>query len=122
MTTEAVDTDRRRGDKERTAPPRALVMSIGCLVAAALVSLAARDVVSQYSSIVWILALVPVFMLSYYKGWRGAAVAAGGAMVLLAGVEVFIIRLSGSEIDWWLLAAPTLLLIPVTIGSGAISE
>lgn len=122
MTTEAVDTDRRRGDKKRTAPPRALWMSIGCLVAAALVSVWARDVVRQYSSIVWILALVPVFMLSYYKGWRGAATAAGGAMVVLAGVEVFLIRFSGNQIDWWVFAAPTLLLIPVTIGSGAISE
>jgi diguanylate cyclase (GGDEF)-like protein len=122
VTTEAVDTDRRRGDEERVAPPRALGMSIGCLMAAALVSLGARDVVSQYSSIVWILALVPVFMLSYYKGWRGAAVAAGGAMVILAGVEVFVIRFAGNEIDWWVLAAPTLLLIPVTIGSGALSE
>ena len=122
MTTEAVDTDRRRGAKERVAPPRALGMSIGCLVAAALVSLWARDVVRQYSSIIWILALVPVFMLSYYKGWRGAGIAAGGAMVVLAGVEVFVIRFAGNEIDWWVFAAPTLLLIPVTIGSGAISE
>jgi diguanylate cyclase (GGDEF)-like protein len=97
-------------------------MSIGCLVAAAIVSVWARDIVSQYSSIVWILALVPVFMLSYYKGWRGAAVAAGGAMAVLAGVEVFVIRYAGRQIDWWVLAAPMLLLIPVTIGSGAISE
>lgn len=122
MTTEAVDTDRRQGDERRVAPPRALGMSIGCLAAAALVSVMGRDIVAQYSSIVWILALVPVFLLSYYKGWRGAAFAACGSMVVLAGVEVFVIRYGGKEIDWWVLAAPILLMVAVTIGSGALSE
>jgi diguanylate cyclase (GGDEF)-like protein len=86
------------------------------------VSVLARDQISQYSSIVWILAIVPVFMLSYYKGWKGAAGAAGAAMVILAVLEVFVIRLGGTQVDWWLVAGPTLILVPVTIGSGALSE
>jgi diguanylate cyclase (GGDEF)-like protein len=103
-------------------PPRALGLSVLSFVAAGAVSVFARDEISQYSSIVWILAIVPVFMLSYYKGWKGAAAAAGGAMAVLAGLEVFVIRVGGNQVDWWLVAAPVLLFAPVTIGSGALSE
>ncbi len=36
----------------------------------------------------WLLALIPAFLLAYYRGWRGVATALAGGMVLLSATHV----------------------------------
>lgn len=103
-------------------PPRALAISVLALVVAASVNLLAPEGAERYSGLVWILALVPLFLLSYYKGWRGSALASAIVMVVFTAVEVVAEPLLGREVDWWLYGIATAVVVAVTLGSGAISE
>ena len=106
----------------RETPPRALVISTLALVVAGLISVLWPNSVEEYAGFVWILALVPVFLLSYYRGWKGAALAAGGAMVVFTAVEVVVVQLLGQTVDWRLYGTAVFLLAAVTVGTGWISE
>lgn len=106
----------------RETPPRALAISVLALVVAGLISLLWPDSVEEYAGFVWILALVPVFLLSYYRGWEGAAAAAVGAMAALALFEVIVHRWLEYGANWLVVGSATVVLIPVTLGAGWLSE
>lgn len=109
-------------DARKETPSRAITLSLACLLVAVGVSLTDSDALVRYSSFVWILAILPVFLLSYYRGWKGAAAAAALGMIALVAVEVVVLQTRGGAVDWWLLATATALLVPITIGSGLLSE
>jgi putative two-component system response regulator len=71
--------------EHRTVPRRALGMSIAAL-AVPLVSVGlVPDVTGEeLGLLVWISALIPGFLLSYYRGWSGSAIALAAGMVLIA--------------------------------------
>ena len=106
----------------RETPPRALAISALALVVAGLISLLWPNSVEEYAGFVWILALVPVFLLSYYRGWQGAAAAAVGAMAALALFEVIVHRWLQYGANWLVVGSATVVLIPVTLGAGWLSE
>ncbi|MFB6240331.1 MAG: diguanylate cyclase domain-containing protein, partial [Gemmatimonadota bacterium] len=110
------------GAERRSPPPRALAVSALSLLAAAVVGIVWPRSVTDYSGFVWILALVPLFLLSYYRGWKGAALASVAAMLALVAVELVVVRMSGRTVDWWVLGSVTGLLILVTLGAGWLSE
>lgn len=101
-------------------PGRVLAVGLACLATASLASLAPAREGSH--GLVWILALVPVFMLAYYRGWRGAALAAAAGMLALVLGEIVFIRLMGNEVDWRLFGAATAILVPITFGTGLLAE
>lgn len=103
-------------------PVRGLLLSTLSLAAAGIVSFVWPADVDQYSGFVWILALVPLFLLAYYKGWKGIAVAAASTMVVFTLVEVVVVDLLGRSVDWWLFGTVTVLLTTVSIGTGFLSE
>ncbi len=109
-------------DTAPTTPKRAIVISLMCLLVAVSVSLTDPRAAARYSSFVWILAILPVFLLAYYRGWRGATLAAASGMVALTVVELIFIRVRGGGVDWWLVGTATALLVPITIGTGLLSE
>lgn len=106
------------------APPRVLGISVLALGVAAVAAFAWPDSLSDYSALVWLLALIPCFLLAYHKGWRGAATATAAAMLLLVGVEVGLtLVLGGAEqIDWRVFATVSVVLITVSLGVGVVSE
>lgn len=110
-------------ETERRSPPAsALGISVLSLAAAAVVGVAWPESVVDYSGFVWILALVPLFLLSYYRGWEGAALASAMAMLALVLVELVLVRVQGHSVDWWVLGSVTGPLILVTLGAGWLSE
>lgn len=106
----------------RRTPPRALAISALALVVAGMISLLWPNSVEEYAGFVWILALIPVFLLSYYRGWQGAAAAAVGAMAALALFEVIVHRWLAYAANWLVVGSATVVLIPVTLGAGWLSE
>lgn len=106
----------------RSVPPRALGLSVLSLLVAGLIGVLWPESVGTYSGLVWLLALIPVFLLSYYRGWTGSAVAAALSMVALTGTEVVVVEALGQPIEWRTLGIATVILIAVTLGSGALSE
>ena len=80
-----------------TIPPPALVLSIAALTVPVIGALQFPEQLGDYGALLWLTALLPVFMLAYYGAWRGIATAlAAGiatlsvtqAAVLLAGRQV----------------------------------
>lgn len=106
------------------APPRVLAISVLALGVAAIAAFVWPESLSDYSALVWLLALIPCFLLSYHKGWRGAATATAAAMLLLVAVEVGLVAAFGSldQIDWRVFATVSIVLIAVSLGVGIVSE
>ncbi|MCK5652684.1 MAG: diguanylate cyclase, partial [Gemmatimonadetes bacterium] len=74
---------------DRRVPPRALLISVAALavpVAGAFLLPAAT--VEQYGALLWLLALVPAFLLAYYRGWKGVATALAAGMATLSLTQV----------------------------------
>jgi len=75
------------GSKRETSPVpvRALVLSLLALAVPVVGSVFASDWISQDTGIlIWLTALVPAFLLTYYRGWRGASVALAAGMATLS--------------------------------------
>lgn len=105
-----------------SVPVSALVVSVLALVIAGAVNFLWPAVIPEYSALLWLLALIPPFLLAYYRGWEGAALALAAGMVLLIGVEVGGSLLTDRAIRWWIVGGVILVLILVSLGAGLISE
>lgn len=103
-------------------PPRALGISLLALVAAAAASFAWPEAIRGQAGLVWVLALVPLSLLSYYKGWSGAALATAATMAALVGTEVLAVPLTGREPDWWMVGGVATVLVAATLGHGFVTE
>lgn len=102
-------------------PPRALAISVFALAVAALGAFLRPESGAEYAGFLWMLGLVPPFLLSFYHGWTGAVRALVAGMVALTVAEVaggFL----GESIDWWIYGGATAGLIVVSLGSGVLAE
>lgn len=105
-----------------TVPVSALVVSVFALASAAFLAISWPDAIRQYGAVVWILALVPPFLLSYHKGWKGALVAALAGMLALLGCQIVGSLFLGRSLDWRLAGLVALVFILVSLGAGVLSE
>jgi hypothetical protein len=104
------------GGPQDAEPSRASMAASGlALAAAAGVVLLAPGALGAYTDLIWLLALAPVFLLSYRSGWRGAALAALLALAVFVAVEVLGAQLLGRGVDWRLFGAGTLVLAAVGV-------
>lgn len=108
--------------KEPRVPGSVLAISLLALAIAGAVNLLWPDALPQYSALMWLLALIPPFLLAYYRGWEGAALALAGGMVLLIGVEIGGSYLTDRAIRWWVVGGGIVLLIVVSLGAGTIAN
>lgn len=116
--------DPRPGDLEVDSgvPPRALGVSLAALAAAGLLAVMWPRALEELAALVWLLALVPAFLFSYYRGWKGAAAGLLIAMILLVAIEIVPALVNGSAVDWRITAAVTVVFIASAFGLGGISE
>ena len=75
----------------RTVPPRALLLSLATLSVPVVGALGFPEGFGEYAALLWLLALVPAFLLAYYRGWKGVATALALGMATLAITEVIAI-------------------------------
>lgn len=104
-----------RGD----LPLRTVVLSAAALSAAVAVTLIWPEASARRSGLVWILAVVPLFLFLYHRGWKGMAVAAAGVMVVFVASEVAAVQFLERTPSWWMYAAVVGGLVLVTVGAGA---
>lgn len=107
----------------RPVPARALVLSLAALlipIAASglLPGLERRDI----GLMVWIAALVPAFLLSYYRGWKGSAVALAIGMVALALANLAGYLLDVGEPDPWVVLLIVFGFVVFSVGLGVVTE
>ncbi|HZD04934.1 MAG TPA: GGDEF domain-containing protein, partial [Longimicrobiales bacterium] len=75
---------------EPRVPPRALAISFLCLLVP--MSLSAAGIGGdELGDLIWLMALVPAFLLSYYRGWFGAAVALALGMVAVTVTHAWLL-------------------------------
>jgi diguanylate cyclase (GGDEF)-like protein len=77
---------------------------------------------SQYELLVWLLALVPAFILAYHRGWRGAAVALAAGMAAMSLAQVGLIAAGATFEHWSLLLGVLIVFITLTLGIGWLAE
>ena len=100
-------------------PVRAVILSVAALAVPFAASQWAVD--ASATPLVWLVALVPAFLLAYYRGWGGVATALAAAMATLASSNVVLI-LRGITLDELLLFGVISLYIAICLGVGWLSE
>lgn len=101
---------------------RALLICLGALAVPVIGALAFPQSLGDYGVLLWLLALVPVFLLAYYRGWRGVAVATAAGMAMLSLTQALVILLEIMPPDWWLLLGVVTAYIAIALGVGWLSE
>jgi len=98
------------GNTGRALPLRALLLSIlALLVPVGAASTGLFDDSSQLGFLSWVLVLVPGFLLAYYKGWQGSAVALAGGMAAIT-ISQIVFALRGAQ------EPPLQLIVPLVGG------
>ena len=101
-------------------PLRALILSLAALAVPTIAALQLPEVLGQYGPLLWLLLLVPAFLLAYYRGWRGVATALAAGMATLSTTQVVA--------SWMGIAVPDLLLgvvvvyVAIAVGIGWLAE
>ncbi|MFQ5678293.1 MAG: GGDEF domain-containing protein [Gemmatimonadota bacterium] len=106
----------------RRVPTSALLISMLALGVAAAGNLYWPERLPDSFALLWLLALIPPFLLAYYRGWEGAALALAAGMILLVGVEVGGSYLNDRQVRWWIVSGVIVVLITVSLGAGFIAE
>ncbi len=103
-------------------PARALAFSLAALALPVLYEIGASEDRLEYELLIWMTPLVPALVLSYYRGWRGAAGALAGGMAALSLAQAVALWL-GKHVESWALPATLIgLYVGVTLGIGYASE
>lgn len=110
-------------DLDRPIPLRALVLSFAALfVPISMAVFFPRWSGGEPGMLLWLTALIPAFLLTYYRGWRGASLALAMGMAALVLVQTAIV-MAGIEFDsWGLLAGILAVYIGTCLGLGWMTE
>ncbi|MCG6955837.1 MAG: diguanylate cyclase [Gemmatimonadetes bacterium] len=81
----------------RPIPHRALAISVTTLLVPVLGALCFPGQLGEYGAFLWLLLLAPAFVLAYHRGWRGAAVALLGGLVLVGITQAMALRMGATS-------------------------
>lgn len=109
-------------DVEVRVPARALVISLVALASAGLLSSLWPQALEEMAALSWLLALVPAFLFTYYRGWEGAAIGLLIAMLVLIAIEIVPALVTGTHVDWRITGALTVVFIAAAFGVGGLAE
>lgn len=109
--------------ERQAVPAHALLLSLVSLWVPVLSSSFFPDWTnSELGFLVWLLALIPAFLLSFYRGWRGASVALAAAMAVFSIVQVALLLTGADAPAPEAMVAGVFILISVCLGSGWLAE
>jgi diguanylate cyclase (GGDEF)-like protein len=108
---------------ERPAIPRSgAVLSLLALAVPVLSSTMLAEPMGEYEALIWLSALIPAFLLAYYRSWRGVALGFATAMVVMTGTQ-FLVLTSGARLpNWPFMLAITATFIGISLLLGAVVE
>ena len=113
------------GDVElvRQIPLQALWFSFAALSVPVSAAMLFPDWASNDAGLLmWLTALVPAFLLTYYRGWQGASLALAMGMAALVLTQVALL-LGGIQIrNWALLAGVVVVYLATSLGIGWVTE
>lgn len=101
-------------------PFRALLLSLAAFAVPVAGALWMPEMLADYQALLWLVALVPAFLLAYYRGWRGAATAAAAGMALLS-ITYAVTQAMGRPVPE-LLPAVVFFFIAIATAAGGLAE
>lgn len=108
---------------EQPVPRRALVVSVLALVVPVAVVFWFPDWTSTgLGMLIWLTALIPAFLLAYYRGFAGVAVALAGGMAVITATQVSIVAFQIAEPNWTLLIAIVAIYLAISLGIAGLAE
>jgi diguanylate cyclase (GGDEF)-like protein len=110
------------GAHGRRVPFRALLISVAALAIPLFATPLAGESLQEYEILLWLPALVPAFLLTYYRGWGGASLALAAAMATLAMAQVGLSLFRAQPPDWQILLIVVLVWVGVSLGIGWFGE
>ena len=102
-------------------PTRAVIISIAALGVPFLDTTFATTDSDPARALLWLMALVPAFLLAYYRGWQGVATALAAGMAVLA-VATCVLLYRGIGLAHHLLLPVVASYITITLGIGWLSD
>lgn len=110
-------------DLDHSIPLNALLLSFAAL----LVPIGTAVLFPAFASadtglLIWLTALVPAFLLTYYRGWSGASLALAMGMAALALTQVALLLAGIRATNWILLGATVFIYVAMTLGIGWLTE
>lgn len=103
-------------------PRRAVALSIIALAVPVLASVIVPQTNTEYELLVWLLLLVPAFLLAYFRGWRGVTTAMAVGMVVLVSVHIGLATVGYRVPNVPLLVAVILAYVLISMGIGILSD
>jgi diguanylate cyclase (GGDEF)-like protein len=73
-------------------------------------------------TLIWLTALIPAFLLAYYRGLRGVAVALAGGMAVITATQVSVAAFEITEPNWSLLFGIVTVYLVVSVGIALLAE
>ena len=72
--------------------------------------------------LIWLTSLVPAFLLAYYRGFKGVALALAGGMAVLSLTQVVVLVFGFAPPNWAVLLSVVVLYLGISIGIGIFAE
>ena len=107
---------------EHPIPRRAFGLAALSLLVPIAGAFIAPDVADGAETLLWLTALIPAFVLSYYRGWQGSSVALAGGMVALAGTNLAVVSMGTQPPNWHILFGVVTAYVGLTLGIGWLSD
>lgn len=104
------------------AAVRVLALSLAALMGALMAAMLAPDTAARFEILLWLLAITPAFLLSYYRGWSAVATALAGCMVALVVIQFTATALGRDVENWGLVLRILLVFLGTSVGVGWLSE
>jgi diguanylate cyclase (GGDEF)-like protein len=104
----------------RGVPPSALAISLVALVVPVVGALAFPEALGQFGALLWLLALVPAFLLAYHRGWEGVATSLAAGMATLSFTQALALWMGQNVPD--LLLAVVVSYLAIALGIGWMAE
>lgn len=109
--------------KKPPVPPRALTISVAALAIPVATVYSFPDWTSSGSGmLIWLTALIPAFLLSYYRGLQGVAVALAGGMAVITATQVSVVVFEIAQPNWTMLMAIVAAYLAVSVGIATLAE
>jgi diguanylate cyclase (GGDEF)-like protein len=107
---------------ERPIPRKAIALAGLSLLLPVVVTFLYPDARQGAGTLVWLAAVIPAFVLSYYWGWLGSAVALASGIVALSATTFAVLSMGVSAPEWDVLWGVVAAYVSVTMGIGWLSD
>ena len=102
---------------------RALAISVASLAIPVALAFWFPDWTSTgYGMLVWLTALIPAFLLAYYRGLPGVALALAGGMAVITATQISVVAFEIAEPNWTMLLSIVATYLVVSVGIAGLSE